>query len=161
MINKLYTIIENPKNIGINTSIWYFTHIRDSAIIGENCTIGSHCYIDKNVTIGNNCKIQSGCMIYHPAKIGNCVFVGPKCLIINDKYPRATKKDGTKLTEKDWKCEGVIIEDYVSIGAGCIIMPGITIGEHSVIGAGTIVTKNIPPYTLAYGQPIQFFKHDI
>lgn len=149
-----YSIVENLNNIGYGTSVWHFTHIRDTVKIGTNCTIGSHCYIDKNVTIGNNCKIQSGCMIYHPANIGNCVFIGPKSLIINDRYPKATKDNGEKLTDKDWLCEGVTIEDYVSIGAGCIIMPGIIIGHHSMIGAGSIVTKNILPYHLAYGQPL-------
>lgn len=153
-----HAIIENLNNIGNNTNIWHFCHIRDTAIIGINCNIGSHCYIDKDVIIGDNCKIQSGSLIYHPAKIGNCVFIGPKCLIINDKYPRATKDNGEKLTEEDWKCEGVIIEDFVSIGAGSIIMPGITIGHHSMIGAGSIVTKNIPPYHLAYGQPLRIQK---
>jgi len=147
------SIVENIDNIGEQTDIWHFTHIRDSAIIGKNCTIGSHCYIDKDVNIGNNCKIQSGCLIYHPAKIGNCVFIGPRCIIINDKYPKATNIDGSKLTDQDWTCEGVVIEDFASIGAGSIIMPGVTIGHHSMIGAGSIVTKNIPPYTIAIGSP--------
>ncbi|NBX74530.1 MAG: N-acetyltransferase [Alphaproteobacteria bacterium] len=151
------SIIENINNIGANTDIWHFSHIRDSAIIGNNCTIGSHCYIDKDVIIGNNCKIQSGCLIYHPAKIGNCVFIGPRCLIINDKYPKATKDDGTKLTEQDWICEGVIIEDFASIGAGSIIMPGVIIGHHAIIGAGSIVTKNIKPYSKAYGSPAKVY----
>lgn len=154
MISK-YSIIENINNIGKDSSVWHFTHIRDSAIIGNNCTIGSHCYIDKDVSIGDNCKIQSGCMIYHPAKIGQCVFIGPRCIIINDKYPKATKDNGEKLTDNDWLCEGVIIEDFASIGAGSIIMPGVVIGHHSLVGAGSIVTKNIPPYTKAYGSPIK------
>lgn len=149
------SIIENINNIGIDTDVWHFTHIRDSAVIGSNCTIGSHCYIDKDVSIGKNCKIQSGCLIYHPAKIGNYVFIGPRCIIINDKYPKATKDNGDKLTDDDWLCQGVIIEDFVSIGAGSIIMPGITIGHHSMIGAGSLVTKNIPPYTKIFGHPVK------
>lgn len=150
-----YSIIENINNIGQNTDVWHFTHIRDSAVIGNNCTIGSHCYIDKNVTIGDNCKIQSSCLIYHPAKIGNCVFIGPRCIIINDKYPRATKDNGDKLTDSDWLCQGVVIEDFASIGAGSIIMPGVTIGHHSIIGAGSLVTKNIPPYIKIFGHPVK------
>lgn len=148
-----YSIVENTRNIGEGTDVWHFSHIRETALIGANCTIGSHCYIDKDVVIGDLCKIQSNCLIYHPAKIGNCVFLGPGCIIINDKYPKATKDNGEKLTDRDWVCEGVIIEDFVSIGAGCIIMPGVIVGHHSLIGAGSIVTKNIPPYSKAYGSP--------
>lgn len=150
-----HSIVEKITNIGEKTDVWHFTHIRESAKVGSNCTIGSHCYIDKDVSIGNNCKIQSGCLIYHPAKIGNCVFVGPGVMILNDKYPRATKENGDKLTDDDWICEGVIIEDFVSIGAGSIIMPGVKIGHHSVIGAGSLVTKSIPPKTKIFGHPVR------
>jgi UDP-2-acetamido-3-amino-2,3-dideoxy-glucuronate N-acetyltransferase len=152
MISK-YAIIENPNNIGKNSDIWHFTHVRDSAIIGSDCTIGSHCYIDKNVKIGNNCKIQSGSYIYHPAQIGDCVFIGPQAIIINDKHPKATKINGDKLTDDDWLCEGVIIENFASIGAGAIIMPGVTIGAFANIGAGSIVTKDVPPNSTVYGNP--------
>lgn len=157
MISK-NSIVENINNIGNDSYVWHFTHIRDSAIIGNNCTIGSHCYIDKDVVIGDNCKIQSGCLIYHPAKIGNCVFIGPKCMIINDKYPKATKENGEKLTDNDWVCQGVVIEDFASIGAGSIIMPGVVIGHHAVIGAGSLVTKDVPPYTKIFGHPIKLQK---
>lgn len=152
MISK-YAIIEDHNNIGQNSDIWHFTHIRDSAFIGSNCTIGSHCYIDKNVKIGNNCKIQSGSYIYHPAQIGDCVFIGPQVIIINDKHPKATTTNGDKLTDDDWLCEGVIIENFASIGAGSIIMPGVTIGAFANIGAGSIVTKDVPPNSTVYGNP--------
>jgi UDP-2-acetamido-3-amino-2,3-dideoxy-glucuronate N-acetyltransferase len=145
-------IIDKGATIGDNTSIWHFTHIRSTVVIGDNSTVGSHCYIDSDVSIGNDCKVQSGCLIYHPAKIGNGVFIGPGVRIINDKNPRAVKKNGERITDDDWICEGVIIEDYVSIGTGSIIMPGVTVGEGSVIGAGSTVTKNIPPKSVIYGE---------
>ena len=149
MINK----VDIGAEIGDGTSVWHFTHIRSSAKIGENCTIGSHCYIDSNVVIGNNCKVQSGCLIYHPAKIGNGVFIGPGVRIINDKNPRAINNLGEKLKDDDWVCEGAVIEDFASIGCNSVIMPGITVGKGAVVGAGSVVTKDVKPYTTVYGVP--------
>jgi len=147
------TIIDDGAKIGINTSVWHFTHIRSTAVIGDNSTIGSHCYIDSDVSIGTDCKVQSGCLIYHPAKIGNGVFIGPGVRIINDKNPRAVGENGEKLTDEDWLCEGVTIEDRASIGTGSIIMPGVTVGKGAMVGAGSIVTSDVPAGEVVYGNP--------
>lgn len=148
-----YAIVECHENIGSNSSVWHFTHIRSSAKVGNDTTIGSHCYVDKEVIIGDKCKIQNGCNIYHPAKIGNCVFIGPGAMLINDKHPKATKENGDRLTDDDWLCQGVVIEDFANIGAGVIIMPGVKIGHHSTIGAGSVVTKDVPSNTTYMGNP--------
>jgi UDP-2-acetamido-3-amino-2,3-dideoxy-glucuronate N-acetyltransferase len=150
---SMNSIIDEGATIGINTSVWHFTHIRSTAIIGDNSTIGSHCYIDSDVSIGKNCKIQSGCLIYHPAKIGDGVFIGPGVRIINDKHPRAVNEKGEKLKDSDWICEGVTIGDRVSIGTGSIIMPGVTIEEGAMVGAGSIVTSDVPANATVYGNP--------
>lgn len=147
-----HSIVECGARIGEGCSIWHFTHIRSTAAIGSNTTIGSHCYIDSDVTIGSNCKIQSGCLIYHPAIIGDGVFVGPGVRILNDKNPRAVDELGNKLSDSDWVCQGVIIEDMASIGAGSVIMPGIRIGRGAVIGAGSVVTKDVARGCTAYGE---------
>jgi len=122
--------------------IWHFTHIREDVVIGSYTTIGSHCYIDKGVQIGVRCKIQSGCLIYHTALISNEVFIGPGVMILNDRHPRACI-DGCAVREDQWMCQSVNIGWGASIGAGSIIMPGITIGEHSVIGAGSLVNRDV------------------
>ena len=150
MLSK-HSIIEPGVRIGEDSDVWHFTHVRTGAVIGKGTTVGSHCYIDTDVTIGDNCKIQSGCLIYHPAVIGNGVFVGPGVGIINDKNPRAVDEYGNKLTADDWECEGVIIKDRASIGTGSVIMPGTTIGEGAMVGAGSIVTKDVPDNAVVYG----------
>lgn len=152
MISK-HSIIDEGAIIGSNTSVWHFTHVRSTAVIGDNSTIGSHCYIDSEVSIGNNCKVQSASLIYHPAKIGDGVFIGPGCRIINDKNPKAVNEDGRKLTDSDWNCEGVIIEDRASIGTGSIIMPGVTVGRGAIVGAGSIVTSDVAPFSVVFGSP--------
>jgi UDP-2-acetamido-3-amino-2,3-dideoxy-glucuronate N-acetyltransferase len=152
------TIILETKDIPETTKIWHFTHIREGCTVGENCTIGSHCYIDRGVTIGNNCKIQSGCQIYRPAKIGNGVFIGPKVVITNDKYPKAIDKKGEKMSDSDWKCETVVVKDGASIGAGSILIAGVTIGKNALVGAGSVVTKDVPDNSVCYGVPSKCHK---
>lgn len=137
--------------LGRGVQVWHFTHLREGVVVGENTTIGSHCYIDAGVRIGRNCKIQSGCLIYRPAVIGDGVFIGPGVKIINDKNPRAVDDGGNKLTDADWTCEGVKVEDGASIGTGAILMPGIRVGVRARVGAGSVVTKDVAPGTTVYG----------
>lgn len=143
--------VETGARLGAGVQVWHFTHVRENVEVGEETNIGSHCYIDNGVRIGARCKIQSGCLIYRLTRIGNGVFVGPGVRIINDKNPRAVDDQGRKLTDADWTCEGVVIEDRASIGAGSILMPGIRIGEGAVIGAGSVVTKDVEAGVLVYG----------
>ncbi len=140
-------------NIGQNTSIWHQAQIREQAIIGANCIIGKNVYIDKSVIIGNNCKIQNNTSIYHGTTIEDGVFIGPHCILTNDTYPRAINPNGTLKTDTDWIEGKIIIKHGASLGAGTIILPNITIGTFALIGAGSIVTKDIPNYALAYGNP--------
>lgn len=109
--------------------------------IGKGCTIHSHVWIGDNVVIGENCKIQAFSFLPTGVKLGNNVFVGPRVTFTNDKHPPSGKWSET------------IVEDDVSIGAGAIILPGIRLGKGCKIGAGSLVTKDIPPGKLAYGSP--------
>lgn len=131
---------------GSRTKVWAFSHIREDAQVGEDCTIGERVHIDKGVVIGNKCKIGNGSNIYSYAKIGNGVFIGPSVDIINDKNPKAVGKDGELLKEGEWERKSVTIHDGASIGAKSIIMPGVTIGKNAVIGAGSVVTKDVPSW---------------
>ena len=133
MIHPLSDV--QSKNIGENTNIWQFCVVLPKAEIGNNCNICSHCFIENDVIIGNNVTIKCGVQIWDGMIIEDDVFIGPNVTFCNDKYP--------KSRNKDWKLEPVIIKKGASIGANATILPGITIGENALIGAGTIVTKDV------------------
>lgn len=132
-------------NIGKNTKIWQFCVILEDAIIGENCNINSNVFIENDVLIGNNVTIKPGVQIWDGIKIEDNVFIGPNVTFTNDPIPRS-KFYPEKFAQ-------TIIKNNASIGANSTILPGIIIGEFSLIGAGSLVTKSIPPYTIWYGNP--------
>jgi len=140
-------------SIGKGSKIWHLAQIRENAAIGENCIIGKNVYIDHDVRIGSNVKIQNNASMYFGASIEDGVFIGPHVILTNDKLPRAVKTDGSLKNDADWKMSKTVLKKGCSIGAGSVILPGITIGEYVMIGAGSVVTKNIPPFSIAYGNP--------
>lgn len=143
--------------IGENTKIWHYVQIREGAIIGENCILGKGVYIDFDVKIGNNVKIQNNSSIYHGSLIEDGVFIGPHVCLTNDKNPRSTDGEGNLLEEGAWKVGKILLKKGCSIGAGSIILPNVIIGEFALIGAGSVVTKHIPDFALAYGNPAKIF----
>jgi UDP-2-acetamido-3-amino-2,3-dideoxy-glucuronate N-acetyltransferase len=137
------------KNIGTGTNVWHFCHIMKNATIGENCNIGQNVFIAEDVVIGNNCKIQNNVSLYKGLIIEDWVFIGPSAVFTNIKNPRA------EINRKD-KYLKTIIKEGATIGANATIVCGVVIGEYSFIGAGSVVTKDIPPYTIWYGNPAEF-----
>lgn len=133
--------------------VWHLAQIREFAVIGEGTSIGRGAYIDHDVIIGRNCKIQNYALIYYPSCLGDGAFIGPAAQLINDRHPRAINPDGSFRTDDDWKPEGVKVERGASIGAGAIIMPGVTIGERAMVGAGAVVTRDVSPFTMVVGNP--------
>lgn len=138
-------IVETDK-IGEGTKIWHFVHIRENAKIGKNCNIGKCVYIDKDVEIGNNVKIQNFATIYKGVKIEDDVFIGPSVTFTNDLYPRAFIWSEDKIIP-------TLVKRGASIGANATIVCGVTIGEYAMIGAGSVVTRDVPPFGLVYGNP--------
>jgi acetyltransferase-like isoleucine patch superfamily enzyme len=132
--------------IGEGTNIWHFAHIRKGATIGKNCNIGKDVFIDIDVHIGDNCKIQNFASLYHGLTVGNNVFIGPHVCFTNDLYPRA-------LIWNDERVAKTIIHDGASIGANSTIIAGITIGKYAMIGAGSVVTRDVPDHALVFGNP--------
>ncbi|MCX6671991.1 MAG: acyltransferase [Euryarchaeota archaeon] len=132
--------------IGKGTKIWHFAHVRKGAKIGKNCNIGKDVYIDTNVEMGDNCKIQNFATVYQGVKLGNNVFVGPHACFTNDMYPRA-------LIWNEEKLEKTLVKDGASIGANSTIIAGITIGKFAMIGAGSVVTRDVPDHGLVFGNP--------
>jgi acetyltransferase-like isoleucine patch superfamily enzyme len=139
--------------IGKGTKVWDFSKVCDGAQIGENCIIGRSVYIGPGVEIGHNCKIQNSALLYEPATLGNGVFIGPGVILTNDLNPRAITANFELKTQLDWDKQGVKIEEGASIGAGAICIAPIRIGKWSLIGAGSVVTKDVPNYALMIGNP--------
>jgi len=137
--------------IGKNTKIAASADVY-KCVIGNNCKISAFVYIEEDVVIGDNCKIRPFTFIPTGVTIGNGVFIGPGVTFTNDKYPRAINKDGTLKNEEDWTLVKTVVKDGASIGTGAIILCGVTIGRHAVIGAGAVVTKNVSDGTIIYNR---------
>lgn len=146
MAYKIHQSAEvQSSNIGEGTIVWQHCVILKEATIGQNCNINFNVFIENDVIIGDNVTIKSGVQIWDGLRIGNNVFIGPNATFTNDILPRS--KQYPEFFEK------TIIEDGVSIGANATIIAGITIGSYSMIGAGSVITKHTPPFTLWYGNP--------
>lgn len=139
--------------LGAGTKIWHQAQVREGAVLGRNCILGKGAYVDFDVHIGDNAKIQNRASIYHGVTLENGVFVGPHAIFTNDKLPRAINPDGSLKSDDDWVLGHIVVKEGASIGAGAIIVTGVTIGRFAMIGAGAVVTKDVPDYGLVYGNP--------
>jgi acetyltransferase-like isoleucine patch superfamily enzyme len=126
--------------------------------IGDETKIGAFVEIQKNSTVGKHCKISSHTFICEGVTIEDNVFIGHGVMFINDTYPRATTEDGTLQTEADWKVERTVIKKGASVGTGVTILANVTIGENAIVGAGSVVTKDVPPNTIVAGNPAKVFR---
>ena len=146
-------------SVGAGTRIWHQAQVREGARIGDNCIIGKGAYVDFDVTIGSNVKIQNGASVYHGANVEDGVFIGPGVILTNDKLPRAINPDGTLKSDADWQLTPILIKRGASIGAGAIVLPGVTVGEFAMVGAGTVVTKDVAAHALVYGTPARWQRY--
>lgn len=133
--------------IGNGVRIWAYTHILKGAVIGKNANICDHCFIENEVIIGDDVTIKCGVYLWDGIIIENNVFIGPAVAFANDSYPRS--KNVNYVQEK------TILKEGCSIGSNATILPGITIGKYAMIGAGSVVTRDVPDYALVYGNPAQ------
>ena len=131
--------------IGKGTRVWQFSVVLPGARIGEECNINCHCFVENDVRIGNRVTLKSGVYVWDGIELEDDVFIGPNATFVNDPYPRSKQYPETFAR--------TIVRKGASIGAAAVIMGGIEIGEYAMIGAGSVVTKNVPPYTKWYGNP--------
>ena len=131
--------------IGEGTRIWAFAHVQREVIIGANCNIGDHAFIEQGVTIGNNVTIKNGVCVWQLVHIADNVFLGPKAVLTNDLTPRSRSAD--------WVPVETHIEEGVTVGANATIVCGIRLGRRSLIGAGAVVSRDVRPFELVYGNP--------
>jgi acetyltransferase-like isoleucine patch superfamily enzyme len=151
-IHKTAEVSKKAK-IGDKTIIWNDCQIREGVSIGNNCSLGKNVYIGPNVIISDNVRIQNNVSIFEGVTIKEGVFIGPHVVFTNDKNPRSIYEDGTPKKKQDWKLEETTVEFGASIGANSTILPGLTIGKYAMVGAGSVVVKDVPDFTVAYGNP--------
>lgn len=137
--------IDPSAHIGDGSLVWVNVQVRENAEIGKRCVLSKDVYIDCNVSIGDECKIQNSVSVYDGVTIESKVFVGPNASFTNDKVPRAFNTN--------WEITKTMVKQGASLGANCTVICGIVIGEYSMVAAGSVVTKDVPPYTLVAGNP--------
>jgi len=145
-------LIAPTVKLGERVKIFDFTNLYGCSI-GDDSKIGTFVEIQKGAVIGKRCKISSHTFICEGVTIEDDVFVGHNVTFINDRFPRATNEGGNLQTEQDWKCEPTLIRKGASIGSSVTVLCGVTVGERAIIGAGSVVTKNVPSNTIVAGNP--------
>jgi len=145
--------LEPDVTVGPGTSIWHRAQVRTGARLGSECVIGRDVFIDEGVVVGDRVKIQNGALIYHGVTIGSGVFIGPGAILTNDRYPRAITSTGDLAGPDDWQVSPIVLEDGCSIGAGAVVVAGVTVGRYATVGAGGIVTRDVPNHALVVGSP--------
>ncbi|MDD4777213.1 MAG: acyltransferase [Fermentimonas sp.] len=144
MIHEKSDVLSN--NIGEDTQIWQYCVVLPDAKIGSNCNICAHVFIENNVTVGDNVTIKNGVQLWDGVTIEDNVFIGPNATFTNELIPKSRVYDAENIKE-------TIVKNGASIGANATILPGVIIGEHAFVGAGSVITSSVPPYTLYYGNP--------
>jgi acetyltransferase-like isoleucine patch superfamily enzyme len=145
--------VSSLAEIGDGTRIWRQVQVREGAQIGRSCILGKGVYVDSKVVIGNLVKIQNGASVYRGVTVEDGVFIGPHACLANDKRPRAITPEGRLKEVDDWEVGPIMIKYGASIGAGAIILPGVTVGRFALVGAGSVVTKDVVPHALVMGNP--------
>ena len=148
MIHPLSDV--QTKNIGKNSNIWQFCVVFPHAKIGSSCNISAHVLIENDVVVGNNVTVKSGVQLWDGVTLEDNVFIGPNVTFTNDLFPRSKNSD--------WKLNKTLVKKDASIGANATILCGVTIGEASMVGAGSVVTKDVPPGEVWVGNPAKFLR---
>jgi acetyltransferase-like isoleucine patch superfamily enzyme len=145
--------LEAGVSVGPRTSIWNRAVLRNGASLGAECIIGRDAFIDEGVRLGDRVKVQNGALVYHGVTVGNGVFIGPGAILTNDRYPRAVTATGELARGDDWTLSPIELLDGCSIGAGAVVVAGTRVGRFATVGAGAIVTRDVPDYALVVGNP--------
>jgi len=139
--------------IGPGTSIWNQAQVRERARIGSDCVIGKNVYVDFDVVVGDRVKIQNNASLYHGVTVEDGVFIGPHVCFTNDRLPRAVNPDGSSRTDADWEVGLIRVRAGAALGAASVVLPGVTIGRWALVGAGSVVTRDVADYALVLGNP--------
>ena len=148
---KIHPLADNQSElIGHDTRVWQYVVIMSGARVGSNCNICAHSLIESDVIIGNNVTIKSGVFLWDGTRIADDVFIGPNATFTNDPYPKS------KLYPE--KFLGITVQEGASIGANATLLPGIIVGAHAIVGAGAVVTRDVPAYSIVAGNPAKIIR---
>jgi len=153
-----YSCVASDVRLGRDVKLGKFINLYGCAV-GDETKIGAFVEIQKNATIGRRCKISSHTFICEGVTIEDRVFIGHGVTFINDSYPRATAASGGLQTEQDWRVEPTLVREGASIGSGATILSNVVIGEHAIVGAGSVVTRDVPPFSIVAGNPARVLRH--
>ena len=153
-----YNCISDDVKLGTNVKLSKFINLYGCEI-GDETKIGAFVEIQKNASVGKRCKISSHTFICEGVLIEDNVFVGHGVMFINDRYPRATTPQGNMQSEADWTVERTVVNKYASIGSGSTILSNIAVGENAIVGAGSVVTKDVPPNSIVVGNPARVLRY--
>ncbi len=145
--------LEAGVSVGPRSSVWHNAVLRTGASLGAECIVGRDVFIDEGVHLGDRVKVQNAALVYHGVTVGNGVFIGPNAILTNDRYPRAVTPSGELARGDDWTVSPIELEDGGSIGAGAVVVAGTRVGRFATVGAGAVVTRDVPDYALVAGNP--------
>ena len=152
-------VVADDAVLGPGTKIWHWAQVREGARIGAECILGKGVYVGERVTIGDRVKAQNGASIYPGATVEDGVFIGPHVVFTNDRYPRAINPDGSPKTEDDWQLGAILVRHGASLGAGSVLIAGVTVGRWALVAAGAVVVRSVPDHGLVAGNPGRLVGH--
>lgn len=139
--------------IGAGTRVWHQAQVREGAVIGKQCILGKGVYVDKDVHIGDFCKLENDVFVFHGFTVEDGVFLGPGVMLLNDKHPRAITPEGLPKLDADWTAGQGCVGYGASVGGGAVVLPGVDIGRMALVGAGAVVTREVPERGIVAGNP--------
>jgi acetyltransferase-like isoleucine patch superfamily enzyme len=153
-----FVCVADDVTLGVSVNLTKFINLYGCEI-GDGTKVGAFVEIQKNARIGRNCKISSHTFICEGVTVEDNVFIGHNVTFINDLYPRATTEGGSLQTEEDWACGATLIRKGASIGSSSTLLCGVTVGENAIVGAGSVVTRDVPANTVVAGNPAHFMRN--
>jgi acetyltransferase-like isoleucine patch superfamily enzyme len=146
-------IVEDGAVVGEGTKIWSNVQVRKGAVIGSNCVFGRNSFVDLDVHVGDNVKVQNNASLYEGVTLEAGVFIGPHVIFTNDRIPRAVNPDGTLKSTDDWELGRTTVRQGAALGAGTVVITGVTIGAWAMVGSGAVVTRDVADHALVVGNP--------
>jgi UDP-2-acetamido-3-amino-2,3-dideoxy-glucuronate N-acetyltransferase len=145
--------VEAGAEVGPGTRIWSHSQVRAGARIGAGCNVGRNVFVDVDVVVGDRVKIQNNASLFRGVTVEDGVFIGPHVCLTNDRQPRAINADGSLKTDDDWQVTPIVVRTGAAVGAASVILPGVTVGRWAMVGAGSVVTRDVADHELVFGSP--------